>query len=88
MLRILIVGIMTCGLWGMAKQKRPNILFILVDDQSPYDLKIYDPKSPLETPYIDRLAAEGMVFDGAPSNTMPSAARRSMYGVSNGDFGS
>ncbi len=43
----------------------PNILFILLDDQSPFDLKVYDPKSPLETPHIDRLAAEGMVFDGA-----------------------
>lgn len=45
--------------------ERPNILFILVDDQSPFDLKVYNPKSPLQTPNIDRLAAEGMVFDGA-----------------------
>ena len=44
---------------------RPNILFIIVDDQSPFDLKIYDSKSSLQTPVIDRLAAEGMVFDGA-----------------------
>ena len=48
-----------------AAAKRPNILFILVDDQSPFDLKIYNPASPLETPAIDKLAAEGMVFDGA-----------------------
>ena len=33
--------------------KRPNFLFIIVDDQSPYDLKIYDAASPLETPVID-----------------------------------
>ena len=44
---------------------RPNILFILVDDQSPLDLKVYNPKSPLHTPNIDRLAEEGMVFDSA-----------------------
>jgi arylsulfatase A-like enzyme len=44
---------------------RPNILFILVDDQSPFDLRVYDPNSSLETPHIDRLAAEGMVFDAA-----------------------
>jgi arylsulfatase A-like enzyme len=48
-----------------AEAMRPNILFILVDDQSPFDLKCYNPKSPLETPHIDRLAREGMVFDGA-----------------------
>src|SRR5687767_13047234 len=45
--------------------ERPNFLFIVVDDQSPFDLKAYNPQSPLETPNIDRLAAEGMVFDGA-----------------------
>jgi choline-sulfatase len=48
-----------------AAPKRPNILFIIVDDQSPFDLKTYNPQSPLETPHIDRLAREGMVFDGA-----------------------
>ena len=46
-------------------QKRPNILFIIADDQSPFDLKIYDPKSPLDTPRIDQLAREGMILDGA-----------------------
>lgn len=45
--------------------RRPNILFILVDDQSPFDLRVYNPSSPLETPQIDRLAREGMVFDRA-----------------------
>lgn len=45
--------------------KRPNFLFILVDDQSPFDLRIYNPRSPLQTPNIDRLAREGMLFDGA-----------------------
>lgn len=48
-----------------AEEKRPNVLFIVVDDQSPLDLKVYNPDSPLQTPNIDRLAAEGMVFDGA-----------------------
>ncbi len=48
-----------------AAARRPNILFILADDQSPFDLKIYNPKSPLQTPNIDRLATEGVVFDGA-----------------------
>ena len=45
--------------------KRPNVLFILVDDQSPFDFKFYNPQSPLHSPNIDRLAAEGMVFDAA-----------------------
>ncbi len=48
-----------------ARAAKPNILFIVVDDQSPFDLKIYNNKSILQTPNIDRLAAEGMVFDSA-----------------------
>ena len=45
--------------------KRPNFLFVVVDDQSPFDLKTYDPNSILETPTIDQLAKEGMVFESA-----------------------
>lgn len=48
-----------------AESRPPNILFIIADDQSPFDLKVYDSDSALETPTIDRLAAEGMVIDGA-----------------------
>lgn len=44
---------------------RPNILFIIADDQSPFDLKIYDSGSPLESPVLDRLSAEGMTIDAA-----------------------
>ena len=45
--------------------ERPNILFILVDDQSPFDLRVYNSDSPLRTPNIDKLAEGGMVLDGA-----------------------
>ena len=48
-----------------AAPKRPNILYILVDDQSPFDLPVYNPASVLQTPTLDRLAAEGMVLDAA-----------------------
>ena len=45
--------------------KKPNLLFILVDDQSPFDLKVYNDRSSLETPNIDALAKRGVVIDGA-----------------------
>jgi arylsulfatase A-like enzyme len=44
---------------------RPNFLFIISDDQSPLELKAYDPLSPLDTPNLDRLAREGIVLDVA-----------------------
>jgi choline-sulfatase len=45
--------------------ERPNILFIIVDDQSPFDFRFYNPASMLDAPVLERLAAEGMVFDAA-----------------------
>ena len=50
---------------GQAKGKRPNILFIIADDQSPFDFKFYNPRSKLDAPVIEKLASEGMVIDGA-----------------------
>jgi choline-sulfatase len=48
-----------------AAVRRPNFLFILVDDQSPFDFKFYNPRSELHSPTLDRLAARGMVLDRA-----------------------
>ena len=63
---LFVVAWMVMGIVGRADDKpRPNILFVLVDDQSPFDLKVYNPRSELQTPTLDKLAAEGMVFDGA-----------------------
>jgi arylsulfatase A-like enzyme len=62
-LSLVLSALISVGL--AAESRRPNILFILVDDQSPFDLKAYNPKSPLRSPNLDRLAAQGMVLDGA-----------------------
>ncbi len=43
----------------------PNILFIIVDDQSPFDLKPYNADSQLDAPNIEQLARDGMVIDNA-----------------------
>lgn len=65
LLVLVLTGAAAFPTCAAAAEKRPNFLFILVDDQSPFDLKMYNPKSALDTPNLDRLAAEGMVFDGA-----------------------
>lgn len=44
---------------------RPNILFIIADDQSPFDLSIYNERSVLKTPVLSKLATEGITLDGA-----------------------
>jgi choline-sulfatase len=47
-----------------AADKRPNFLFVLVDDLSPESLSMYGNKV-CQTPNLDRLAAEGIVLDDA-----------------------
>jgi choline-sulfatase len=66
-LNLIIISILlsTLLLGCKQEQKSPNFLFVLVDDESPFDLKIYEPASILETPNIDKLAEQGMVFESA-----------------------
>ena len=62
----LLLALTLClPLTARAAQKRPNILYIIADDQSPFDLKCYNPRSALDAPVIGKLAADGMVIDGA-----------------------
>ncbi|WZU48018.1 sulfatase-like hydrolase/transferase [Stieleria varia] len=48
-----------------AQGSKPNILFIIADDQSPMDFGFYNPDASLQSPVLDQLAKEGMVIDGA-----------------------
>jgi arylsulfatase A len=50
--------------WGQAaerKSKRPNVLFVFVDDLGSIDLNHYG-ATDLQTPHLDRLASEGTRF--------------------------
>jgi arylsulfatase A-like enzyme len=62
---MVLLGCLTAASAQFASAARPNILFIVVDDQSPFDFKFYNPASTLQAPNIERLAAAGMVFDTA-----------------------
>ncbi|MEM9828080.1 MAG: sulfatase-like hydrolase/transferase [Planctomycetota bacterium] len=56
------------AVWAAAQTtdpRRPNFLFVIVDDQSPWELSAYNPDSALQSPTIDRLAREGVTFDNA-----------------------
>ena len=45
----------------LAAKDRPNVIFIFIDDQGYYDLGCYG-ATEIETPRIDRMAAEGVRF--------------------------
>ncbi len=43
-------------------KERPNIVFLLADDQSTYTVGCYGNKD-VQTPHMDKLGADGMIFD-------------------------
>ncbi len=60
------------------EQQRPNILFILADDYGYHDLSVMGSKY-YETPNIDRIANEGMIFtDGYATCQVCSPSRASI----------
>ena len=48
--------------------KRPNILLLLTDDQI-YNSMGYTGNEQVKTPNLDRLAADGLIFDAAYDTT-------------------
>ncbi|MEP4077998.1 sulfatase family protein [Haloferula sp.] len=63
---------------------KPNIVFILADDLGSGDLSCYNKDSKIPTPHLDSLAAEGMKFTDAHSNS--SVCTPTRYGVVTGRY--
>jgi len=61
---------------ALAQQRKPNIIFILADDLGYGDLGCYGQRR-LQTPHIDKLAAEGMRFTDVYAGSTVCAPSRS-----------
>jgi len=60
---LLVILVAACAQPKATEPKKPNILFVLVDDQ-PFDALGVNGRYPfLQTPNMDRLAAEGALFE-------------------------
>lgn len=60
--KILFLGLLVCwGISGHAQDRRPNILFVISDDQSFPHASAYGSDF-VETPAFDRVAEEGILF--------------------------
>ena len=78
LLRLLSSGVAALSLVGCAEQEnRPNVLFILADDLGYGDLSCLG-QTHFETPNIDRLASEGVLFTQHYSGSPVSAPSRSV----------
>ena len=65
-LRLLLASVSVAG---AATATRPNILYILADDMGVGDVSCLNSRSMWQTPNLDRLAREGMVFTDAHSSS-------------------
>ncbi|MEM1297195.1 MAG: sulfatase-like hydrolase/transferase, partial [Verrucomicrobiota bacterium] len=61
LLPVLVLSLLLSIISGRGNEAKPNIIFILIDDQGYYDLGCYG-ATEIETPRIDAMANEGMRF--------------------------
>lgn len=66
-----------------ARERAPNIVYIIADDLGYGDVGCYNPESKLPTPRIDQLAVEGMRFTDAHSAASCTPTR---YGILTGRY--
>jgi arylsulfatase A-like enzyme len=64
--------------------RHPNIIYILADDMGIGDVGAYNEESRIATPSLDRLAAEGMRFTDAHTNSAVCTPTR--YGILTGRY--
>jgi arylsulfatase A len=77
----LLAGLVACV---AAELERPNIVYILTDDQGYGDVSCLNPQGSIPTPHIDRLAREGMLFTDAHSGS--SVCTPTRYGLLTGRY--
>lgn len=68
----------------LSAAEKPNIIFIMADDQGYGDASSYNPESKIPTPGIDRIAKEGIRFTDAHSGSAVCTPTR--YGLLTGRY--
>jgi arylsulfatase A len=79
--RTITLGVL---LLASAFAEKPNIVFIMADDMGYGDVQALNPRSKIPTPHLNGLAAEGMTFTDAHSNSAVCTPTR--YGVVTGRY--
>jgi arylsulfatase A-like enzyme len=67
-----------------SKESKPNIIYILADDLGIGDLSIYNENSKINTPNLDKLGSQGMMFTDA--HTSSSVCTPTRYGILTGRY--
>ena len=81
---IIASGFITDAVAAKKIEKHPNVIVILADDLGYGDLSCYNSHSKINTPNIDRLALQGVMFNDAHSSSALSTPSR--YSVMTGRY--
>jgi len=71
-------------LHSVQAQQQPDIIYILADDLGYGDLSAFNPDGNINTPHLDKLAADGMMFTDAHSSSAVCTPTR--YGILTGRY--
>lgn len=71
--RLFFPAVLTCAASFAVAQTKPNVIFIMADDMGYECFGPYG--SPYQTPHIDRLARQGVIFDYAYSQPLSTPSR-------------
>ncbi|GAB5561386.1 MAG: hypothetical protein SynsKO_30330 [Synoicihabitans sp.] len=83
MTRFLFLSIWVTVGWA-ASPSRPNVVIILADDLGIGDVSVYNQESAWQTPHIDQLAEQGMMFSDA--HTSAALCTPTRYGIMTGRY--
>jgi len=75
--------LVSCG-GSQSQDELPNIVLILADDMGSGDIQAYNPDSKIPTPYLNRMASEGIRFTDAHSPSAVCTPTR--YGLLTGRY--
>ncbi len=84
LLSLLVFGVCLIPQRHAGAGELPNIVYILADDMGYGDIRALNPECKIETPHLDALASEGMVFTDAHSSS--SVCTPTRYGILTGRY--
>lgn len=83
-MKTFIICIFTATLFTIQSAASPNIVYILADDMGYGDVGALNPNCKFPTPHLDQLAADGMAFTDAHTNS--SCCTPTRYGIMTGRY--
>ena len=81
---LLILAFYCLGCNEKKQDALPNVIYVLADDLGYGDVNAFNPEGKIKTPFLDQMAAEGMIFTDA--HTSSAVCTPTRYGILTGRY--